>query len=88
VAQTALARHGEREALENRKLYEIERGARTYAEEAARAREDAIPVVVVSATVKPNTPKPVLRAKAFWSKPPDADRISKVHLYCTIHRHS
>jgi signal transduction histidine kinase len=44
-AQTELAQRREREALENRKLYEIERGARTDAEEVARAREDAIAVV-------------------------------------------
>jgi signal transduction histidine kinase len=44
-AQTELARRREREALENRELYEIERGARTHAEEVARAREEAIAVV-------------------------------------------
>jgi signal transduction histidine kinase len=44
-AQTQLAQRREREALENRKLYEIERGARTDAEEVARTREDAIAVV-------------------------------------------
>jgi signal transduction histidine kinase len=44
-AQTELARQREREALENRKLYEKERGARTHAEEVARAREETIAVV-------------------------------------------
>jgi signal transduction histidine kinase len=44
-AQTEHARRREREALENRKLYEIERGARAHAEEVAKVREDAIAVV-------------------------------------------
>jgi signal transduction histidine kinase len=43
--QTELARRREREALENRRLYESERGARTQAEAIARAREDAIAMV-------------------------------------------
>jgi signal transduction histidine kinase len=44
-AQTELAQRREREALENRRLYESERGARAQAEAAARAREDIIAVV-------------------------------------------
>jgi two-component system, sensor histidine kinase len=43
--QTELAQRREREALENRRLYESERGARTQAEAIARAREDIIAVV-------------------------------------------
>jgi len=43
--QTALAQKKEREAVENRRLYETERGARAHAEEIARAREDIIAVV-------------------------------------------
>ncbi len=44
-AQTALAQHREREAIENRRLYEKERGVRTQAETIARAREEIIAVV-------------------------------------------
>jgi signal transduction histidine kinase len=43
--QTELAQRREREALENRRLYESERGARAEAEAAARAREDIVAVV-------------------------------------------
>jgi signal transduction histidine kinase len=43
--QTELAQRREREALENRRLYESERGARAQAEVIARAREDIIAVV-------------------------------------------
>ena len=43
--QTELAQRREREALENRRLYENERGARAHAEAVARAREDIIAVV-------------------------------------------
>src|SRR5689334_108382 len=35
----------------------------------------SIPVIVVSSMVKDHAPNPVLRAEAFWSKPPDADRL-------------
>jgi signal transduction histidine kinase len=45
LVQTALAQKREREAVENRRLYETERGARAHAEEIARAREDIITVV-------------------------------------------
>ncbi|MET0592699.1 MAG: ATP-binding protein [Polyangiaceae bacterium] len=44
-AQTELAQRREREAIENRRLYESERGARAQAEAAARAREEIIAVV-------------------------------------------
>jgi signal transduction histidine kinase len=44
-AQTDLAKRREREALENRRLYESERGARTQAEAVSRAREEAIAIV-------------------------------------------
>jgi CheY-like chemotaxis protein len=44
-----------------------------------------IPVIVISVTVREDAPTPVLRAKAFWSKPPDAGRIARVHQYCAKH---
>ena len=43
--QTELAQRREREALENRRLYESERGARVQAEVIAQARQDIIAVV-------------------------------------------
>jgi signal transduction histidine kinase len=43
--QTELAQQRERELLENRRLYESERGARAHAETIARAREEIIAVV-------------------------------------------
>ncbi len=44
-AQTALAQQREREAIENRRLYEKERGVRAQAETIARAREEMLAVV-------------------------------------------
>jgi two-component system, sensor histidine kinase and response regulator len=44
-AQTELAQQREREAVENRRLYESERGARAHAEAIARAREHILAVV-------------------------------------------
>jgi CheY-like chemotaxis protein len=46
-----------------------------------------IPVIVISVTVNPKPP-PVLPAKAFWSKPPDAQQIATVHQFCDRHRDS
>jgi len=48
----------------------------------------SIPVIVISATVEDKAPTPVLPAKAFWAKPPDATLISTVHRYCDLHRES
>jgi CheY-like chemotaxis protein len=47
-----------------------------------------ISIIVISATIERNAPTPVLPAKAFWSKPPDADQIARVHRYCDQHRDS
>jgi CheY-like chemotaxis protein len=47
-----------------------------------------IPVVVISGSIQRDGAAPVLRAKAFWSKPPNADLVSSVHLYCDHHRDS
>jgi CheY-like chemotaxis protein len=47
-----------------------------------------IAVIVISATVRHGTPNPVLRARAFWSKPPDAEQIQGIHQYCPQHRES
>jgi CheY-like chemotaxis protein len=45
-----------------------------------------IPVIIISVTVYEDAPTPVLPAKAFWPKPPDAERIATVHQYCAKHR--
>jgi hypothetical protein len=45
-------------------------------------------VIVISATIQRNQPVPVLPAKAFWSKPPDADQIAELHRFCDRHRDS
>jgi CheY-like chemotaxis protein len=49
-------------------------------------RLSSIPVIVISVTIHEDAPTPVLPAKAFWSKPPDAERIASVHQYCAKHR--
>jgi CheY-like chemotaxis protein len=46
----------------------------------------SVPVIVISVTIHEDAPKPVLPAKAFWTKPPDAERIATVHQYCAKHR--
>jgi CheY-like chemotaxis protein len=46
-----------------------------------------IPVIVISVTVAADAP-PVLPAKAFWSKPPDAHQIATVYQFCERHRDS
>ena len=48
----------------------------------------SIPVVVISGSIQRDGAAPVLRAKAFWSKPPSVDLVSSVHLYCDHHRDS
>lgn len=45
-----------------------------------------IPVIVVSVTVKPDRAKPVLRARDYWSKPPEAGQIANLQRYCEAHR--
>jgi CheY-like chemotaxis protein len=47
-----------------------------------------IAIVVVSATIERDAPKPVLPAKAFWSKPLGPEQISAIHGYCDRHRDS
>ena len=46
-----------------------------------------IPVIVISVTITADAP-PVLPAKAFWSKPPDAQQIATIHQFCDRHRDS
>jgi CheY-like chemotaxis protein len=45
-----------------------------------------IPVIVVSASIKANRPKPLLRAQAYWPKPPEAHQFTNLHRYCETHR--
>jgi len=45
-----------------------------------------IPVIVVSATIKPDRARPLLRAKDYWPKPPEAHQFANLHRYCETHR--
>jgi CheY-like chemotaxis protein len=47
-----------------------------------------LPVIVLSATVVPGAAPPVLRAQAFWSKPPSSEQIESIQRYCEQHRES
>ena len=44
-----------------------------------------LPVIVLSATVRYGEPPPVVRAQAFWSKPPLDEQIDGVGRYCVRH---
>lgn len=54
----------------------------------ASARWSEVAVIVISATIDLDAPAPVLPAKAFWSKPANAELIARVHEYCDRHRAS
>jgi CheY-like chemotaxis protein len=45
-------------------------------------------LVVISATVSPGAPKPVLPANGFFSKPLQQAEIGTLHRYCEQHRDS
>jgi CheY-like chemotaxis protein len=47
-----------------------------------------IAFIVVSATIERDAPKPVLPAKAFWSKPLGPEQIGDIYRYCERHRDS
>jgi CheY-like chemotaxis protein len=47
-----------------------------------------IAVIVVSATIERDAPKPVLPAKVFWSKPLGPEQIGELYRYCDNHRDS
>jgi CheY-like chemotaxis protein len=47
-----------------------------------------IAVLVVSASIERTAPKPVLPAKAFWSKPLGPEQIADLYQYCDQHRDS
>jgi CheY-like chemotaxis protein len=52
----------------------------------AKPRWAEISVIVMSVTIDKDAPAPVLPAKAFWSKPPHAELVAKIHKYCAEHR--
>jgi two-component system, chemotaxis family, chemotaxis protein CheY len=54
----------------------------------ATSRWNDVGVIVISATIDIESPAPVLPAKAFWSKPPNADLVTRIHEYCERHRDS
>jgi CheY-like chemotaxis protein len=45
-----------------------------------------VPVIVLSATIKPGAGRPLLSAVDFWPKPPEPHRIAAIHRYCDDHR--
>jgi CheY-like chemotaxis protein len=47
-----------------------------------------IAVIVISATIERDAPKPVLPAKTFWSKPLGPEQIADLFHYCDRHRDS
>jgi CheY-like chemotaxis protein len=47
-----------------------------------------LPVVVLSAALRRGEPRPVLKAQAFWSKPPLEQDIQNIYRYCEVHRQS
>ena len=47
-----------------------------------------IGVIVISAVVRRGGPNPVLKARAFWCKPPDEEKFQAIHLHCSQHRDS
>jgi CheY-like chemotaxis protein len=54
----------------------------------ADPRWSDVSVIVISATIRRGAPNPVLRAQAFWSKPPDPEKMEAIHQYCPQHRES
>lgn len=45
-----------------------------------------LPVVVLSAALRRGEPHPVVRAQAFWPKPPLEKEIHNISQYCEVHR--
>ena len=52
------------------------------------ARWRGIPIIVLSASIQPGAPRPVLAARAFWPKPPPPEQLETVHEYCRLHGHT
>jgi CheY-like chemotaxis protein len=44
-----------------------------------------LPVVVLSATLRRGSDPPVIRAQAFWGKPPAPEQLQNIHLHCAQH---
>src|SRR4051794_23837058 len=49
------------------------------------ARWKSIPVVVFSASIENGSPTPLLRARAYWPKPPPLEQLERIHQYCIRH---
>jgi CheY-like chemotaxis protein len=47
-----------------------------------------LPVIVLSATVRFGEPPPVVRAQAFWAKPPLDEQMENIQNHCPRHRRS
>ena|SRR5689334_8496644 len=48
----------------------------------------SIPVIVVSGSIEQDGLRPVLPARAFWSKPIEPGKVRSLHRYCDQHRDS
>jgi CheY-like chemotaxis protein len=48
----------------------------------------AVSIIVISASLYGAMPDDLAPAKVYWTKPVDAEKIAKVHLYCAAHRDS
>jgi two-component system chemotaxis response regulator CheY len=51
----------------------------------AGARSKGIPVIVFSASINNDSPKPLLRARAYWPKPPPLEQLERIHEHCVEH---
>jgi len=44
-----------------------------------------LPVVVLSASLRRGEPRPVMRAQAFWAKPPLEEDLRNISQHCEVH---
>jgi CheY-like chemotaxis protein len=48
----------------------------------------SIPIIVFSASLKHDSPRPVLPVKACWPKPPPLQQLERIHEHCLSHAQS
>jgi CheY-like chemotaxis protein len=51
----------------------------------ADTQSPSIPVIVFSASIKHDLPNPLLRARAYWPKPPPVEQLERIYEYCMRH---
>ena len=49
------------------------------------ARWKSVPIIVFSASLTHDSPRPVLPAKACWPKPPPIEQLEAIHEHCPLH---